>query len=262
MDIVKYGFLSSVLLVSACSNAYDSAPLSPPKENNQWVTIKGVIPPNVIVTINPKYRSSICRKPRAMSDGTVGETDNLTSYELTVHPKNDGTYDDKLAVNGGSHCDWRLYDILLFTEPKNVEEFKKNLPGKYKKINFNKSTRHITISIPPPHNINVASSKINITPKYYPVFSFSLPIESALTKTLFIEPAGIVKKKYTLPVNQNTNLGEINFSPTIDGDYVVYKKVTGSNVDKSTLIEDHYPNGDIGVNEFSYRPYKYYENKK
>lgn len=32
-------------------------------------------------------------------------------------------------------------------------------------------------------------------------------------------------------------------------------------MDKSTLIEDHYPNGDIGVNEFSCRPYKYYENK-
>lgn len=196
------------ILTSGCSSAYDSAPLDPPQENNQWITIKGAIPPNVTATINPKYRSSVCKKPRAMSDGTVGATDNLTGFEVTIQPQADGSYENRVAIQGGSRCDWQLYDILLFTEPKNAELFTGGLPKEYSYIGFDTSAKYITVSLPTTSNSDMKGTEINITPKYYPVFAFSLPIESTILKTLFVEPAGIVKKNIHCLLTKAFNQGK------------------------------------------------------
>ncbi|MCS3457539.1 hypothetical protein M2366_003655 [Aeromonas sp. BIGb0405] len=258
MNIVRMVFLGSALLTSGCSSAYDSAPLDPPQENNQWITIKGVIPPNVTATINPKYRSSVCKKPRAMSDGTVGATDNLAGFEVTIQPQADGSYENRVAIQGGSRCDWQLYDILLFTEPKNAALFKGGLPNKYKSTTFDTSAKYVTVSLNTSYHRNISSSKIDINPKYYPVFLLELPVKDNTNGMLFIEPAGIVKKKYTFN-NTNKNPTLIHFSPNIDNNYTVYVIDSGSLRDKTAKRVKYYPNGDESQGEYGFRPYKYYE---
>ncbi|UBO73954.1 hypothetical protein [Aeromonas rivuli] len=263
MNIVKLGFFGCALLTSGCSSAYDSAPIDPPKKNNKWITIQGVIPPHVSANIYPQYRSTVCKKPRAMSDGTVGTTDNLSEYKITVLPDTDGSYQGKVALYGGSHCDWLLYNIVFFTHPKSIDKYIYALPIEYRNIDFKITGESVNVPIIKTDDSYI-SQTIKLQENYYPVFSFKLPIKNGLGKTLFIEKIDKISKKYKFNYNESVSheLGFITYSPTIDERYVVYKKSTGKNITNNVVIENHYPNGSVGINEFSLRPYKFYDNNK
>ena len=44
--------------------------------------------------------------------------------------------------------------------------------------------------------------------------------------------------------------------------HLPYDKYSGSQANKTNRSEVHYPNGDVAINEYDPRPYRYYEQKK
>ncbi|UBO73955.1 hypothetical protein [Aeromonas rivuli] len=251
-----------ILLVSGCSSAYDSAPIEPPQENNQWISVQGVIPSHVSANIYPQYRSSICKKPRAMSDGTIGTTENINKYKISVQPDPNGRYQGKIALHGGSRCDWKLYKIVFFTLPNEINLYKDRLPERYQQIDFDSVGRSVEVSVIQSEKTVYNRPPISLVANYYPDFVFYLPEETKSFKTLFLRPTSD-KKKYTIDYNINAhgNLGTIMFSPTVDMLYTTYTINSGSKIERTDKTTFYYPNGDMVGGEYHLRPYKFYDNK-
>jgi hypothetical protein len=263
MNTVKLGVLGGALLTSGCTSAYDSAPIDPPKENNQWITVQGVIPSHVSANIYPQYRSSICKKPRAMSDGTIGTTENTNKYKISVLPDTNGHYQGKIALHGGSRCDWKLYKIVFFTLPNEIDLYKNRLPERYQKIDFDSVGRSIEVSVTQTKKAVYNRQPTLLVANYYPDFVFYLPEEKTSFKTLFLRSTSDKRKKYIIDfnINEKSNLGTISFSPTVDMSYTTYTINGGSKIDKTDKTTFYYPNGDVVDGEYYLRPYRYYDKK-
>ncbi|GAA4497416.1 hypothetical protein [Pseudaeromonas paramecii] len=253
---------------------YDYAPIDPP-EQNQWFTIRGKLPPNVTGTLVPKYSSSVCMRPHNDGNGNVSRVDGITDYEITILPEPDGSYQGRVYLHGGSRCDWQLYDILFFAEAKSVAPYQAKLPPNWQSIKFETVSNHETVHVYPDTE-QLAQSRFKVTKAvehplrlksaYYPFFTASFDPDNH--RRLFFDVANSspdlppVDNDFIYPTDGREELGVIEFSPTVDMDYVVYEKYTGSQVKKNNRSQIHYPNGDVAINEYDPRPYRYYEQKK
>ena len=272
--------ISSLLIGLACGLGgcsryhYDYAPIDPP-EQNQWFTIRGKLPANVKGFLYPKYRSSVCMRPRAHDDGSVGAEGSIADYEITIRPEPDGSYQGRVYLHGGSRCDWQLYDILFFTEAKSIAPYQAKLPPDWQSIKFEHTASYETVHVYP-DTVQLTQSRFKVTKAveqslhlksaYYP--SFIASFDSDIYRLFSFDTAGEtpwrspVDSNFIYPTDGREELGIIEFSPTVDMDYVVYDKYSGSQAKKTDRSEVHYPNGDVAINEYDPRPYRYYEQKK
>ena len=270
---IKNIILTLLFMLSGCSSYhYDYAPIDPP-EQNQWITIRGTLPPHVTGTLVPKYYSSICMRPRPFADGSVGTEGRISNYEITIQPKSDGRYQGRVYLHGGSRCDWKLYDILFFSEPESIAPYQEKLPITWQSIIFDSYAVQETVQVFPASTEQPATANpLRLEASYYP--NFAAAYDSDGSRNLSLRRATDSPnlrrspKRFIYPVDGRTELGIIDFSPTVDMNYVIYTKYIGTRSDKNLKPnknyrkETHYPNGDVSINEPDDRPYRYYEKKK
>ncbi|WP_248161755.1 hypothetical protein [Pseudomonas sp. W15Feb34] len=115
--------LGGVLLVSVSGCAQNTT-LSPPPGGEQ-VSITVKVPPNLAADpMRVMYRSEKCPIKRSGPDWSSYEEDGYLS--TTVQPQQQGqsdVYEVKLAINGGSRCQWQLSNVTFGVTYANTTHF-------------------------------------------------------------------------------------------------------------------------------------------
>ncbi|WP_368195530.1 hypothetical protein [Aeromonas sp. R2-2] len=242
---------------------YNHPPLDPPQQN-RWLTIDGVIPPEVKVTIVPNYYST---------KGCTRNSGDLATYFGLIYPKS-GHYSVQIALDGGSRCGWQLDKINISSEIKDPNYYNARIPIVSQFAALESGAATYTFSIKQQEQ-EYQSDEISRTPRYYPYASLQ-EIEkgypaSYSKSVLWLNSVGIIKNTTGevgerqpdfayQPGKAPTPLGTIHFSPMVDHDYLVYGTTEGSKLKGNFVYRDYYPNGDVTENE-PLRDYRYYEIK-
>ncbi|RQM70515.1 hypothetical protein EHZ47_21850 [Aeromonas jandaei] len=242
---------------------YNHPPLDPPQQN-RWLTIDGMIPPEVKVTIVPYYYST---------KGCTRNSGDLATYFGLIYPKS-GHYSVQIALDGGTRCGWQLDKINISSEINDPNYYNARIPivSQFAALDSGAATYTFTIW---EGEKKGGVRQRNVAPRYYPYASLQ-EIEKGY-------PASYSKSMLWLnPVNMNENmtgnkrqtgtsfayepgaaptpLGIIHFSPVVDHDYLVYGTTEGSKLKGNFVYRDYYPNGDVAENE-PLRDYRYYDKK-
>lgn len=235
---------------------YNHPPLDPPQQN-RWLTIDGVIPPELNVQVVPHYYST---------RGCTRNSGDLATYFGLIYPKS-GHYSVKVAFDGGTRCGWQLASIDISSEIKDPNYYNARIPIA--------SQFTALESVAATHTFNIMEAEevgqmgeVNMTRHYYPYASL-LEINkenpaSKIKSTLFLNTLkGRVRSEaYFIyqPAIVPSPLGIIHFSPVVDHDYLVYGTTEGSKLKGNFIYRKYYPNGDVTENE-PLRDYRYYEIK-
>ncbi|MEC5345320.1 hypothetical protein ABRZ24_22355, partial [Brenneria populi] len=101
------------LFLSGCDQK-NNLRLSPP-ENTQWVDIEVVVPPNTTAfPLNALYRSSVCLHERRQADMSKVKSRGYNPVHMALQPDAAGNiYRQRVAVDGGGPCKWKLSSISL-----------------------------------------------------------------------------------------------------------------------------------------------------
>ncbi|MEC5345305.1 hypothetical protein ABRZ24_22255 [Brenneria populi] len=101
--------------------------LSPP-ENSQWVDIEVVAPPNTTAfPLNALYRSSVCLHERRQADMSKVKSRGYNPVHMALQPDEAGNiYRQRVAVDGGGPCEWKLSMITLGIEYRRTDHLVKN----------------------------------------------------------------------------------------------------------------------------------------
>lgn len=240
---------------------YNHPPLGPSQEN-RWLVIDGVIPPEVKITIVTNYESS---KGCKRNNGQVA-----TLYEL-VYPES-GKYSIRVPLDGGTRCGWVLYQIDISSKLKDPNLYNSRIPvvGKYAPMTSGSAIQSFLFR---PTTDNNATVEVSKTPLYYPYASlFEVAkgyAENNSESVLWLNPINITKSSssdartttsnfYYQFLPPPTPLGVIHFSPVVDHDYLVYGYPEGSQLKGNYIYRENYPNGDVTENK-PLRDYRYYE---
>ncbi|MFM5523790.1 hypothetical protein [Aeromonas jandaei] len=237
-------------------HSYNHPPLDPPQQN-RWLTIDGVIPPEVKVTIVPYYYST---------KGCTRNSGDLATYFGLIYPKS-GHYSVQIALDGGTRCGWQLDKINISSEIKDPNYYNARIP-----IASQFTALESVAGVHAFHFIEAEKvgpmGEVNMTRRYYPYASL-LEINkdnpaSKIKSALFFYNLNGGRKSGTnfvyRPGKAPTPLGIIHFSPEVDHDYLVYSTTEGSKLKGNFIYRDYYPNGDVTENE-PLRDYRYYEIK-
>ncbi|MDC9580364.1 hypothetical protein PSI15_02040 [Xenorhabdus sp. PR6a] len=96
-----------------------SEPFSPP-ENNQWITVEGVIPPKTTPILTRRYISNKCLSTHNTAGGTLYHTPRHRGDDVnvSVNPTT-GYFKEKIPLQGGGWCQWKINTIsvsIIYTE--------------------------------------------------------------------------------------------------------------------------------------------------
>ncbi|WP_368195531.1 hypothetical protein [Aeromonas sp. R2-2] len=235
---------------------YNHPPLDPPQQN-RWLTIDGVIPPDVRMQIVSNYFST---------KGCTRNSGDLATYFGLIYPKS-GQYSVKVALDGGTRCGWQLDSIEISSEINDPSYYNARIP-----IASQFTALESVAGVHAFHFIEAEEvgpmGEVNMTRRYYPYASL-LEINkdnpsSKIKSALFLYNLNGGRKSGTnfvyRPGTAPTPLGIIHFSPEVDHEYLVYSTTEGSKLKGNFIYRDYYPNGDITENE-PLRGYRYYEIK-
>ncbi|MBR7627710.1 hypothetical protein KAT72_01340 [Aeromonas popoffii] len=235
---------------------YNHPPLDPPQQN-RWLTIDGVIPPEVKVTIVPYYYST---------KGCTRNSGDLATYFDLIYPKS-GHYSVRVALDGGTRCGWQLDKINISSEINDPNYYNARIP-----IASQFTPLESVAGVHAFHFIEAEEvgpmGEVNMTRRYYPYASLleinkDNPANKIKSALFFYNLNGSRKSGtnfFYLHGKAPTPLGIIHFSPEVDHDYLVYSTTEGSKLKGNFIYRDYYPNGDITENE-PLRGYRYYEIK-
>lgn len=235
---------------------YNHPPLDPPQQN-RWLTIDGVIPPEVKVTIVPNYYST---------KGCTRNSGDLATYFGLIYPKS-GHYSVQIALDGGTRCGWQLDSIEISSEINDPNYYNARMPIVSQFTALESAAATHTFNIMEAEDVS-QMGKVNMTRQYYP-YAALLEINrnnpaSKIKSTLFLNNLNGRRQSesdyYYQPSASSTPLGFIHFSPLVDHDYLVYSTEEGSQLKGNYAYRYYYPNGDITENE-PLRDYRYYEIK-
>ncbi|MGL5661248.1 MAG: hypothetical protein ACRDCX_08525 [Aeromonas sp.] len=235
---------------------YNHPPLDPPQQN-RWLTIDGVIPPEVKVTIVPNYYST---------KGCTRNSGDLATYFDLIYPKS-GHYSVKVALDGGTRCGWQLDSIEISSEIKDPNYYNTRIPIANQFTALESAAATHTFNIMEADDVS-QMGKVTMTRHYYP-YAALLEINrsnpaSEIKSTLFLNTFNGRRQSesdfYYQPNTTFTPLGFIHFSPQVDHDYLVYSTKEGSQLKGNHAYRYYYPNGDVTENE-PLRNYRYYEIK-
>ncbi|MFM5081240.1 hypothetical protein ACEUBN_07795 [Aeromonas veronii] len=235
---------------------YNHPPLDPPQQN-RWLTIDGVIPPEVKVTIVPNYYST---------KGCTRNSGDLATYFGLIYPKS-GHYSVQIALDGGTRCGWQLDSIEISSEINDPNYYNARIPIVSQFTALESAAATHTFNIMEAEDVS-QMGKVNMTRQYYP-YAALLEINrnnpaSKIKSTLFLNNLNGRRQSesdfYYQPSATSTPLGFIHFFPLVDHDYLVYSTEEGSQLKGNYAYRYYYPNGDITENE-PLRDYRYYEIK-
>ncbi|OCQ43011.1 hypothetical protein A6767_08620 [Aeromonas veronii] len=235
---------------------YNHPPLDPPQQN-RWLTIDGVIPPEVKLTIVPNYYST---------KGCTRNSGDLATYFGLIYPKS-GHYSVQIALDGGTRCGWQLDSIEISSEINDPNYYNARIPIVSQFTALESAAATHTFNIMEAEDVS-QMGKVNMTRQYYP-YAALLEINrnnpaSKIKSTLFLNNLNGRRQSesdfYYQPSATSTPLGFIHFSPLVDHDYLVYSTEEGSQLKGNYAYRYYYPNGDITENE-PLRDYRYYEIK-
>ncbi|MCS3770357.1 hypothetical protein HNP12_004497 [Aeromonas hydrophila] len=235
---------------------YNHPPLDPPPQN-RWLTIDGVIPPEVRMQIVSNYYST---------KGCTRNSGDLATYFDLIYPK-PGHYSVQIALDGGTRCGWQLESIDISSKINDPNYYNARIPIVSQFTALESAAATHTFKIMEAEDVS-QMGKVNMTRQYYP-YAALLEINrsnpaSEIKSTLFLNNLNGRRQSesnfYYQPSATSTPLGFIHFSPLVDHDYLVYSTEEGSQLKGSYAYRYYYPNGDITENE-PLRGYRYYEIK-
>jgi hypothetical protein len=235
---------------------YNHPPLDPPQQN-RWLTIDGVIPPEVRMQIVSNYYST---------KGCTRNSGDLATYFDLIYPK-PGHYSIKVALDGGTRCGWQLESIDISSKINDPNYYNARIPIVSQFTALESAAATHTFKIMEAEDVS-QMGKVNMTRQYYP-YAALLEINrsnpaSEIKSTLFLNTLNGRRQSesdfYYQPSATSTPLGFIHFSPLVDHDYLVYSTEEGSQLKGNYAYRYYYPNGDITENE-PLRDYRYYEIK-
>ena len=240
---------------------YNHPPLDPPPQN-RWLTIDGVIPPEVRMQIVTNYYST---------KGCTRNSGDLATYFGLIYPK-PSHYSIKVALDGGTRCGWQLDSIDISSKINDPNYYNARIPiaSQFTALESAAAT----------HTFNIMEAEegggvreVSMTRHYYPHASLleinkknpASEIKSTLwltptTKTMISGGQRSESDFYYQSGTTSTPLGVIHFSPQVDHDYLVYSTEEGSQLKGNYIYRYYYPNGDVTENE-PLRDYRYYEIK-
>ena len=198
---------------------YNHPPLDPPQQN-RWITIDGVIPPEVKVTIVTNYESS---KGCKRNNGQVA-----TLYDL-IYPES-GKSSIRVPLYGGTRCGWVLYKIDISSKLKDPNFYNARIPivGMYAPMTSGSATQSFLFR---PTTDNTGIVEVSKTPLYYPYASLFEAAkgyaENNSESVLWLNPINITKSSssdartttsnfYYQFLPPPTPLGVIHFSPLVE----------------------------------------------
>ncbi|MDX5631037.1 MULTISPECIES: hypothetical protein [unclassified Brenneria] len=126
MKFINWLMLFGIAPLAACAPKRDLT-LSPP-EHTQWVDIEVVAPPNTTAfPLNALYRSSVCLHEDIHADMTKYNSRGYNPVHMALQPDAAGrVYRQRVAVDGGGPCEWKLSSISLGIEYAHAEHLVKD----------------------------------------------------------------------------------------------------------------------------------------
>ncbi|MEC5345304.1 hypothetical protein ABRZ24_22250 [Brenneria populi] len=126
MKLITRLMLCGVAPLAACMPKRDLT-LAPP-EQTQWVDIEVVAPPNTTAfPLNALYRSSVCLHERRQADMSKVKSRGYNPVHMELQPDAAGRiYRQRVAVDGGGPCEWKLSMITLGIEYRRTDHLVKN----------------------------------------------------------------------------------------------------------------------------------------
>ncbi|MEC5345303.1 hypothetical protein ABRZ24_22245 [Brenneria populi] len=126
MKLITRLMLCGVAPLAACMPKRDLT-LAPP-ENTQWVDIEVVAPPNTTAfPLNALYRSSVCLHERRQADMSKVKSRGYNPVHMALQPDAAGrVYRQRVAVDGGGSCEWKLSMITLGIEYSRTDHLVKD----------------------------------------------------------------------------------------------------------------------------------------
>ncbi|MGL4770407.1 MAG: hypothetical protein ACRCXW_05645 [Plesiomonas shigelloides] len=242
---------------------YNHPPLDPP-QLNRWLTIDGVLPPEVRMQIVSNYYST---------KGCTRNSGDLATYFDLIYPKS-GHYSVRVAFDGGTRCGWQLESVDISSEINDPNYYNARIPiaRQFAALDSGSATYTFTFLE------GEKKGKVrqwSVAPRYYPyVWLREINKENPASKiksVLWLNPVDMNEnmtsnKRQTgssfgyEPGAAPTPLGIIHFSPEVDHDYLVYGTTEVSKLKGDLIYRKYYPNGDVTENE-PLRDYRYYEIK-
>ncbi|MDC9591192.1 hypothetical protein PSI23_18330 [Xenorhabdus sp. XENO-10] len=106
-------FLSNAISDSWQTYKDNSEPFSPP-ENNQWITVEGVIPPNTTPILKRRYISNKCLSTHNTAGGAIYHTPRHQGDDVNISVNSTtGYFKEKIPLQGGGWCQWHINTIVF-----------------------------------------------------------------------------------------------------------------------------------------------------
>ncbi|PHM69125.1 hypothetical protein Xkoz_03515 [Xenorhabdus kozodoii] len=119
-------FLSSTISESWHSYKNDANPFFPPQEN-KWITVEGIVPPNTQPSLKGDYISVKCLSSHYTAGGMrYHESKHYwNKFNILVNPKT-GYFKERIPFDGGGWCQWKINAISLALRYVNVNHLIKD----------------------------------------------------------------------------------------------------------------------------------------
>lgn len=233
---------AALLLLVSVSGCAQNTALSPPPGGEQ-VSITVKVPPNLAADpMRVMYRSEKCPIKRSGPDWSSYEEDGYLS--VTVQPQQQGqsdVYEAKLAINGGSRCQWQLSNVTFGVTYANTTHFGENVrggPGGGLIVMFDQRLPQQRSAFAVTHEV---SGDVLIKKDYYPwVIERFLVRHEKVARLL---SGGEIYSYY-----RAENTRKVVFEPQLYADYVLYS--VEPKVQNEGYRRETYPDGSVTADGF------------
>ncbi|ATA23322.1 hypothetical protein BIY26_22540 [Brenneria goodwinii] len=238
MKFINWLILFAIAPLSACSPKRDFT-LSPPA-NTQWVDIEVVAPLNTTAfPLNALYRSSVCLHERRQADMSKVKSRGYNPVHMALQLDAGGrVYRQRVALDGGGPCEWKLSMITLGIEYSRTDHLVKDAEigtAVGLKVAFDNEAANNGYYEP-------VKNKLTYTSVYYPYIR-----EFYLGK--FERSLSLYGKKSFMPYRMTIDMGsngEIIFLPKLDEKRIV-KWQGVKKMDEGEGSKTIYPDGSIDM---------------
>ncbi|CBJ80631.1 MULTISPECIES: hypothetical protein [Xenorhabdus] len=112
-------FLTGCEFISNAISSYwqtyndKSEPFSPP-ENNQWITVEGIAPPNTKPNLVTTYASNRCLATHNTASGKLYHLPRYhwNKFNISTDPET-GSFKEKVPFHGGGWCQWKINTVTV-----------------------------------------------------------------------------------------------------------------------------------------------------
>ena len=240
--------MGSLLLLTLTGCAQNQTLSPPPRGEQVSITVK--VPLNLAAEpMRVMYRSEKCPIKRSGADWSSYEEDGYLS--TTVQPQQQGqsdVYEAKLAINGGSRCQWQLSNVTFGVTYANTTHFGDSVragPGGGIIVMFDQHLPQQRSVFEPTIAVN---GDLLIKEDYYPWISEAFL--GGYEKLARLVGQGDIYLTYKAP-----NARKVMFEPILHADRVVYS-VEPKEKQKGNYTRFIYPDGSTvadGISEPSFR---------